>query len=263
MNLSQIQFLYTPELDDLLHIGDFSVAIRNISKDKYKATVIKRSEKSVYQANIAGLRDDVSILESIMEWRLISERELELSESPNGTLVSQGTTQWTIKRRSILAGIYQVKFTASITIGDLDASQILTAFDYGFLEVVKGPVRAIIDGGSKVRWSSSKAVTVDGSLSYDADIGPGNHTGVNFTWSCYDPVKNFSFSNDCFGSFVGESNLTAVRIDPKRLTFGNKTYVLRLTVSKDDRSDFAEMSFEIAANEIPQISLRYVPRFEH
>ena len=104
---------------------------------------------------------------------------------------------------------------------------------------------------------------MDGSLSYDADIGPGNHTGVNFTWSCYDPVKNFSFSNDCFGSFVGESNLTAVRIDPKRLTFGNKTYVLRLTVSKDDRSDFAEMSFEIAANEIPQISLRYVPRFEH
>ena len=89
MNLSQIQFLYTPELDDLLHIGDFSVEIRNISKDKYKATVIKRSEKSVYQANIAGLRDDVSILESIMEWRLISERELELSESPNGTLVSQ------------------------------------------------------------------------------------------------------------------------------------------------------------------------------
>ena len=302
-----------------MHIGDFSVAIRNISKDKYKATVIKRSEKSVYQANIAGLRDDVSILESIMEWRLISERELELSESPNGTLVSQGTTQWTIKRRSILAGIYQVKFTASITIGDVDASQILTAFDYGFLKVVKGPVRAIIDGGSKVRWSSSKAVTVDGSLSYDADIGPGNHTGVNFTWSfdygflkvvkgpvraiidggskvrwssskavtvdgslsydadigpgnhtgvnftwsCYDPVKNFSLSNDCFGSFVGESNLTAVRIDPKRLTFGNKTYVLRLTVSKDDRSDFAEMSFEIAANEIPQISLRYVPRFEH
>ena len=224
MNLSQIQFLYTPELDDLLHIGDFSVAIRNISKDKYKATVIKRSEKSVYQANIAGLRDDVSILESIMEWRLISERELELSESPNGTLVSQGTTQWTIKRRSILAGIYQIKFTASITIGDLDASQILLAFDYGFLEVVKGPVRAIIDGGIKVRWSSSKAVTVDGSLSYDADIGPGNHTGVNFTWSCYDPVKNVSFSNDCFGSFVGESNLTAVRIDPKRLTFGNKTY---------------------------------------
>ena len=45
---------------------------------------------------------------------------------------------------------------------------------------------------------------MDGSLSYDGDIGPGNHTGLNFAWACLDVDDNATMSNDCFGSFVGE-----------------------------------------------------------
>lgn len=91
---------------------------------------------------------------------------------------------------------------------------------------------------------------MDGLFSYDVDIGFGNYIGVNFIWFCYDFVKNFFFSNDCFGFFVGESNLIVVRIDFKRFIFGNKIYVFRLIVFKDDRSDFVEMFFEIVVNEI-------------
>ena len=238
-------------------VGDFSVTIRNISKDKYHATVVKRSVKSVQEAIIQGLNNDLTVFSSTLEWRIISETELSASESAEGIVVSQGTTQWTINRRSISAGIYQVKFTAAYTIGDLAFSQNVTAFDFGFIEVIPAPVRSVIDGGSSVRWGSAEIVTVDGSLSYDGDIGPGNHTGLNFAWSCLDADDNATISNDCFGSFVGEINCfsTAITIDPGKLQVG-KSYVLRLTVSKDDRRSLAEMSFEIATGEVPQVTLR-------
>ena len=61
----------------------------------------------------------------------------------------------------------------------------------------------------------------------------------------------------CFGSFVGEVNTmsSTITIDPGKLDL-NKSYVLRLTVSKDARNSFAEMSFEIASGEVPQVTLR-------
>ena len=234
------------------------MTIRNISKDKYHATVVMRSAKSVQEAIIQGLHSDVAVLSSILEWRIISEAELDASESAEGTVVSKGTTEWTITRRSIPAGIYQVKFNASYTIGDPAFPQMLAAFDFGFIEVIRAPVRAIIDGGSSVRWGSKEIVTVDGALSYDEDIGPGNYTGLYFLWSCLYEDDNATMSNDCFGSFVEDVINTissAISIDPGKLEV-NKSYVLRLTVSKDDRRSFAEMSFEIAAGEVPQVTLR-------
>ena len=238
--------------------GDFSVTIKNISKDKYLATTVKRSEKSIHQAIIEDLPDK-PVLESVMEWRLISEQELVASESPVGTLVSQGTAQWTINRRSVPSGNYQVKFTASIKFGDSVSSETLKAFDYGFIKVISAPLRAIIDGGNSVLWGSKDTVTVDGSLSYDGDIGPGNYSGLKFTWSCYLLGANTSFNDNCFGSFKGDVTLTSIGIIPDVL-YLRKKYVLRLTVSKDDRSHFAEIIFEIAAGEIPQVSLRYFKR---
>lgn len=201
------------------------------------------------------------MLKSVLEWRLVSEAELAASGSADGTLVSQGTAEWIINRRSVPAGIYQVKFAVSITIGDPAFPQTLKAFDYGFIQVIAAPLRAIIDGGSSVRWGSTETVTVDGSLSYDGDIGPGAHAGLNFTWSCIDLVDNTSVDYGCFGAFTNENvNATAINIDTTQLEIG-KAYVLRLTVSKDTRSAIAEMSFEIAAGEIPQVTLRYVFRY--
>lgn len=213
--------------------------------------------KSVQEAIIQGLQSDANVLANTLEWRIISETELDNSETAEGALVSQGTTEWTINRRSIPAGIYQVKFTASYKIGDSEFPQTLTAFDFGFIEVISAPVKAIIDGGSSVRLGSVDNVTVDGSLSYDGDIGLGNYSGLNFAWSCFHSEDNASLSNDCFGSFVGHVNAisTSITIDPRQLAV-RQNYVLRLTVSKDERSSFAEMSFEVTAGEVPQVALR-------
>lgn len=231
------------------------MTVDNMSKDKYQASPVKRSSKSFITASTGNLPEEV--LEKVLKWRLISETELAASESAEGTLVSEGTSEWTIDRRSIPAGIYQVKFDASYIVGDPAFPQTLEAFDYGFIEVIAASLRAIIDGGSSVRWGSVEVVTVDGSLSYDEDIGPGDHTGLNFTWSCFVSGDNASTSNDCFGSFVGEAVSTTITVDPSYLGIGT-VYVLRLTVSKDDRSSVAEMSFELADGEIPQVTLRYI-----
>lgn len=185
----------------------------------------------------------------------MSEAELAASETAEGTLESHGSTEWQIGRRSIPAGIYLVRFTASFKVGDSAAPRTVQAFNYGFIEVIPGPLRAIIDGGSSVRWGSPETVTVDGSLSYDGDIGAGNHTGVGFVWSCREKNEEYTVSNDCFGAFVDGAKTVNVRIDTGKITSG-KTYVLRLNLSKDVRSSFTEMSFEIAAGEIPQVKLR-------
>ena len=229
------------------------MAIENISKDKYQASPIKRSLKSVLTAMVGHLPGEV--LEKVLEWRLVSEMELATSDSAEGTLVSQGTTEWTIDRRSIPSGIYQVKFTASYTIGDPVFSQTLTAFDYGFIEVIATPIQAIIEGGSSSLWGSTEIAIVNGSLSYDGDIGPGSYTELSFAWSCLVPGDNVSVSNDCFGSFVGQIASSIISIDTSKLELG-KTYVLKLVASKDERTSSAEMSFEVAAGEIPQVSLR-------
>ena len=47
--------------------GDFSVTIRNISKDKYHATPVQRSVKSVREALIQGLNKDLTVLTSAFE----------------------------------------------------------------------------------------------------------------------------------------------------------------------------------------------------
>lgn len=229
------------------------MAIENISKDKYKASPVKRSLKSVLTAMVGNLPE--AVLEKVLEWRLVSEMELAAPESVEGTLVSQGTTEWTINRRTIPAGIYQVKFTASYTIGDAVFSRTLTAFDYGFIEVIAAPIKAIIEGGSSSRWGTTEMAIVNGSLSYDGDIGPGSYTELSFAWSCLFSGNNVSVSNDCFGSFVGHTTTSTVSIDTSKLEIG-KDYVLTLAASKDERTSFAKMSFEVAAGEIPKVSLR-------
>ena len=197
------------------------------------------------------------MLYSVLEWRLISEAELAAAESAEGELVSEGTAEWEIERRSLPAGKYQVKFHASITIGDPNFPQTIQAFDYGFIEIISGPLRVVVDGGSSVRWGSNEMVTIDGSLSYDEDVGPGSHSGLNFTWSCLALGQNASMSYDCFGAFSqrGDLNLTSVTIDNSVLEVGH-SYILQLTLWKDVRSSSAEMTFEIASGDVPRVILR-------
>ena len=189
--------------------------------------------------------------------------EMTSSESANGTVVSRGTDEWTINRRSIPLGTYQVKFTASLTFRYSSSLLLrsLSAFDHGFIQITNASIRVIIDGGSRVRWGSNENVTVNGLLSYDRNIGPGDLTGLNFTWSCRASGTNTSTtlkSDECFHSFIVEENVTSsVNIETSQLDLGRQ-YILRLIVTKDERSSFAEMSFDLVDGKIPHVFLRYI-----
>ena len=66
---------------------DFIVSIRNISKERYEATTVQRSEKKIQQAVIQGLNEDLIVLTSAFEWSLVSKMELAASKTVSGTNV--------------------------------------------------------------------------------------------------------------------------------------------------------------------------------
>lgn len=208
-------------------------------------------------ATVKGPPDDVFVLDTKFEWRL---KHMEDSDGEE-TVVAQGTTWWTINRRSIPVGIYQVYFNASYivetTFPELSGSsdtEVLEASDYGFIKVIKAPLFAVIDGGTSVRWGSQVTSSVNGSLSYDGDIGLGSNSGLQFSWSCR-RSDGIDFSSDCHTSFTDGANSAVVTINAGRLQV-KETYVLRLTVSADDRNSFAQMYIEVESGDLPLVVLR-------
>ena len=145
----------------------------------------------------------------------------------------------------------------SFTIGDSLFSTNLNAFDYGFIEVISGPLVPIIDSGTTARWGSNEIVPVNGSLSYDGDLGPGHGDGLSFNWSCCLLTENNSWSPDCFGSFVDQSmdNSAWVFVNTGSLQVG-QTFVLRMVVAKDQRSATAEIQFNIVSEGVPLVNPR-------
>ncbi|XP_078352356.1 uncharacterized protein LOC144637066 [Oculina patagonica] len=150
--------------------GGISATIMNISKEINNPTIIDRSVKYEKAVTVKGPPDDVFVLKTKLEWRLEQKNDSSSSQLAEGTVVAQETTLWTINRRSIPVGIYKISINVSYT---MDNNEVLEASDYGFIKVVKAPLVAVIDGGTSVRWGSKVISSVNGSLSYDGDVGVG------------------------------------------------------------------------------------------
>ena len=241
----------------LAFAGSISATIVNISREINNPTIIDRSVKYEKTVIVKGPPDGVTVWESKLEWRLKHK-----NESTGGTVVAEETTFWTINRRSIPIGNYQIKFTVSYSVetnpSELSARShrnVLEASDYGFIKVVKAPLFAVIDGGTSVRWGSQVISSVNGALSYDGDVGLESNDGLHFGWSCRRSDK-IDFSSDCYSSFINGTKDAVVTINASRLQM-KETYVLRLIVcAADDRSSFAEMKITVESGELPLLFLR-------
>lgn len=196
--------------------------------------------------------DDLIVLDTKFEWRVKHAEDFDGDE----TVVAQGTTWWNINRRSIPAGLYLVYFNASYEVETSGSSdtEVLEASDYGFIKVIKAPLFAVIYGGTTVRWGSQVTASVNGSFSYDGDIGPGSNSGLQFSWSCRRSDVT-DLSSDCYSSFTDGANSAVVTINAARLQV-KVTYVLRLTVSADDRRSFTQMNIEVESGDLPLVFLR-------
>lgn len=72
---------------------------------------------------------------------------------------------WYLYARTLQYGLYFVQFTAK---SPDNPRQI--GYDYGFLEIVEGPLYAYISQGSYAVYIEKKSMTLDASDSYDPDF---------------------------------------------------------------------------------------------
>ena len=121
---------------------------------------------------------------------------------------------------------------------------------------------AIIDGGVDVVRGLDEPFVFNASLSYDPDVGPGNHTGISFTWHL-GKIKGNSSNNKVF--FV---TLKHTSVDYEEIQHGkniivnrtkfnvNKTYVAKLVVAKDYRNASVFQIIRVVKGSPPQVSQR-------
>lgn len=132
---------------------------------------------------------------------------------------------------------------------------------------------ADILGGNKVTRGKGSVITLDGSPSSDPDVGPGNHSSMQFTWLCKNQNESFpdgplsslpvvtSLSGPgkggCFGTGVGKlkSNAKAVQLDTSQMAVG-ESYDVKLVVKKDDREDDFVQEIEIVSGNPPEVTMR-------
>ena len=143
----------------------------------------------------------------------------------------------------------------------------------GFFTIEKSPLRAEISGGNTVTRGKGKTITLNGSLSQDPDVEPGNITSMNFTWLC--KKRNESFPNlsvpipvvsltpglgqgggGCFGTGVGglSSNTAVVNLSTSAMNV-DEFYDIKLRVQKDTRYDDFVQEIKIVNGTPPEVSV--------
>ena len=130
----------------------------------------------------------------------------------------------------------------------------------------KPNLEAIISGGAEVFRGLDNNITVNASLSYDPDVGPGDFTGMKFSWSIGHIGGNYSrlrpFSSDSFTA-VDERDIHYSTRHTGRvielntaLLLANKIYAVKLVVSKDDRNSTAFQIVHVVKGDPPEIRQR-------
>ena len=126
---------------------------------------------------------------------------------------------------------------------------------------------AIIAGGAEVIRGNNENITMNASLSYDPDVGPGNHSGMSFTWRYGEIKGNYSVQqssakepltriNDSeIDYFEGELSGPVITLDTA-LVFVSKTNVVKLVVTKDYRNSSVYQVIRLVNGNPPILSQR-------
>ena len=126
---------------------------------------------------------------------------------------------------------------------------------------------AIIDGGAEVIRGLNENITMNGSLSYDPDVGPGNHSGMNLTWRYGEIKGNYSLQQlSSKDILIGPSNsiikFTGNKVYGLVIPFDstamseNKIYVVKLEVTKDYRNSSVFQVIRFVKGQPPIMSQR-------
>ena len=125
---------------------------------------------------------------------------------------------------------------------------------------------AIIYGGAEVIRGQNENITMNASLSYDPVVGLGNHTGMNFTWHYGEIKGNYSGLQTAARDSLPRINQSSIQYSGSdsglEVTFNtasmsiNKTYLVKLVVTKDCRSWSVFQIIHLVKGDPPEISQR-------
>ena len=238
---------------------------------KGPAVAILRSNDFIVQGNVLNANCNSSNT-LLFEWFLTSYSvnqggETKIKET---ILLDETGTQWNLPKRVLVYGAYYVDFRAAFT-----SNPKMFGSTLGFFTIEKSPLRAKISGGNTVTRGKGKTITLNGSLSQDPDVEPGNITSMNFTWLC--KKRNESFPNlsvpipvvsltpglgqggsgGCFGTGVGRlnSNTAVVNLSTSAMNVG-EFYDIKLIVQKDTRYDDFVQEIKIVNGNPPEVTIR-------
>ena len=173
-------------------------------------------------------------------------------------LLDTKSNEWNLPRRQFDYGRYFVDLRVAVA-----SRPLVTSSALGFFMITKSPLVADILGGNKVTRGKGNVITLDGSASSDPDVGPGNHSSMQFTWLCKKQQESFvtllssSGSGGCFGTGVGKlsSSAKVAQLDTSQMVVG-ESYDIKLVVIKDDRGDDFVQEIEIVSGDPPEVTMR-------
>ena len=94
-----------------------------------------------------------------------------------GTTVNDIKT--TIRGNGFDYGLYLFRIS-----GNIERRTGTMTSRFGYIEVTSTTLIANITGASQASQGFNDTLTLNGTLSHDPDVGPGNYTGLEFTWLC-------------------------------------------------------------------------------
>ncbi|KAK3752814.1 hypothetical protein QZH41_016346, partial [Actinostola sp. cb2023] len=248
-----------------------TVTLQQIGLDRTKARVVKRSESlDVYSETNVFCPASES---TVFDWRIYKiHKTTDKSQFLNNTGRSQGSSL-RIEKRSLWFGLYRVSLTVRMPEPWL---QEYSSEASGYVEVIPSDLVAKIEGGTSLRRGMGPDVKIDGSSSYDPDVGPKNLTGMTFLWLCRKASASFPKQYINLKSSFSVSDLLSAKVDTSGACYANQPYivqnnapkillttsklaiekyVVQLVIRKGDRVSTTEQTIEIVKGEPPSIDI--------
>ena len=249
------------------------VSILNLSDDVPSAAAILRSKDFIVEANTGSPHCNTKTPQ--FQWLLFKlqwDDSLGSLEEGIGTELQSTANgfEWHLQKRHLVYGVYRVVVKVTMA-GDPEG---LTT-DEGYFNITKSPLVAEIAGGSKITRGIGTAVGLNGALSRDPDVEPGNYSLMQFTWLCKNQQESFPNvslatlpvvtessgpgNGGCFGTGIGrlDSSDITLTLETSKMTAG-ELYDVKLVVTKDDREADFTQEIEIVNGDPPEVTIRYV-----
>ena len=206
------------------------------------------------------------------EWQFLKLENITTELFQNVRNESGSSPDLEVAKRSLEYGIYKIGVTLTL-VGTFGVSTTAS----GYIEIVKSPLVAKINGGSMLRRGFEAFIQMDGSLSNDPDVEPGEDKDLVFTWVCIDVTGKNVTAENAFNLLVNGSSppkdmegkcfqhaasrlkgqLPKVVMDSKYLKSSGKEIVemvLIIFVRKDDRMANHSMLLEQVVGKPPSLS---------